>query len=66
MKIPEGKTKAVLKDDYYNFRAGNAGYIDGYVLITRLGENTVNSIFVRDDGLIGLVEVERLKAIVDG
>tara|TARA_R110000850_G_scaffold228653_1_gene353559 strand:- start:2002 stop:2196 length:195 start_codon:yes stop_codon:yes gene_type:complete len=63
MKVPEGKTKAIVNEDYYKelfkLKKGDTGYIDGYAQ----GTGGPYAVFVREDGVISMASPYLLTAI---
>tara|TARA_R110000851_G_scaffold206262_1_gene358327 strand:- start:301 stop:495 length:195 start_codon:yes stop_codon:yes gene_type:complete len=63
MKVPEGKTKAIINEDHYNvlfkLKEGDLGYIDGYGQSTR----GLCAVFAREDGVVSIVCPYMLTAI---
>ena len=61
MQVPEGKTKAFVKEDIYQeiLKKGDHGYIDGYV---QGADSRAYAVFVRKDGVIGMAAPYQLTA----
>ncbi len=64
MNYPTGKTPAQIKvgTQESGFKDGDIGYIDGYI---QLPYGTPCAVFVREDGVIGLVMLDEITALFD-
>lgn len=62
MIYPAGKTPAQVRQDIHqsNLKAGDIGYIDGYV---QAADSRAYAVFVREDGVIDLAPLHLIKAL---
>ena len=64
MNIPVGKTKAQLtkNKEVFGLKEFDVGYIDGYITAGTMNSERPYAVFVRDDGVIGLIDINGVKA----